>query len=95
MYCLFNYLLLYCIEYLESGLEDIRELLHELILLIGYFSMLMLPNQNIMNQGETCILQRLTNLPIAYFNDVKYVNVLFPSLISICYEHNLNTKIVN
>jgi hypothetical protein len=44
MYCLFNYLLLYCMEYLESGLEDVRELLHELILLIGYFAMLSTTN---------------------------------------------------
>lgn len=94
MYHLFNYILRYCNEHLDSGLEDVRELLHEIILLIGYFVTLNAKNQDMMNLGETSILQRLCGLPFAYFTDKKYTNVLFPTMISICYQHSHNLSIL-
>mmetsp|Transcript_17141 Transcript_17141/g.17033 ORF Transcript_17141/g.17033 Transcript_17141/m.17033 type:complete len:350 (+) Transcript_17141:1997-3046(+) len=94
MYHLFNYILRYCTEHIDSGLEDVRELLHEVILLIGYFVTQNTKNQDMMNLGETSILQRLCGLPFAYFTDKKYTNVLFPTLISICYKHSHNLSIL-
>ena len=95
MYHLFNYILRYCTEHLDSGPEDVRELLHEVILLIGYFATLNPKNQEMTNRGETSILQLLCNLPFAYFTDKKYTNVLFPTLISICYENPRNLSILH
>ena len=81
-------------EHLDAGPEDVRELLHEVILLIGYFVSMNPRNQEMMKFGPTSVIQRLCNLPIAYFNDKKYVNVLFPTLIAICYENERNYSIL-
>jgi hypothetical protein len=94
IYHLFDYILRYCSEHLESGPQDVRELLHEIILLIGYFVSLNSKNQNMMKLGETSIIQRLCSLPLAYFTDKKYINVLFPTLIAICYENCHNYSIL-
>ena len=94
MYHLFDYILRYCTEHLDTGPEDVRELLHEIILLIGYFASINTKNQKMMNLGETSIIQRLCGLPFAYFTDKKYINVLFPTLIAICYEHKHNYSIL-
>lgn len=95
VYHLFDYILRYASEHLDSGPEDVRELLHELILLIGYFVSMNTKNQGMMNRGETSIIQRLCNLPFAYFGDKKYINVLFPTLISICYDHPHNFSVLS
>lgn len=91
---IFGYLLLYCTSFMESGPEDVRELLHELILQIGYFAMLSPKNQDLLNRGETSVLQRLCALPIQYFTDKKLSNVLFPTLIIACYEHPQNLAVL-
>ena len=91
---IFSYLLLYCTSYLDTGPEDVRELLHELILQIGYFATLSAKNQDLLSRGETCVLQRLCALPIAYFTDKKLTNVLFPTLIAACYEHQQNLDVL-
>jgi hypothetical protein len=95
VYHLFDYILRYASEHLDSGPEDVRELLHELILLIGYFVSMNCKNQGMMNRGETSIIQRLCNLPFAYFGDKKYINVLFPTLISISHDHPHNFSILS
>lgn len=91
---IFGYLLLYCTSYMESGPEDVRELLHELILQIGYFATLSNKNQDLLNRGETSVLQRLCALPIQYFTDKKLSNVLFPTLIVACFEHPQNLAVL-
>lgn len=94
IYHLFDYIIRYCNEHLDNGPEDVRELLHEVILLIGYFVSTNTKNQKMMKRGETSIIQRLCNLPFAYFTDKKYINVLFPTLITICYDNPDNFSIV-
>lgn len=94
IYHLFDYILRYCTEHLDTGPEDVRELLHEVILLIGYFVSMNHKNQDMMKLGETSVIQRLCNLPFGYFTDKKYINVLFPTLIAICYEHGHNYSIL-
>jgi hypothetical protein len=94
IYHLFDYILRYCNEHLDNGPEDVRELLHEVILLIGYFVSVNVKNQNMMKLGETSIIQRLCNMPFAYFTDKKYINVLFPTLVSICFEHIHNLSVL-
>ena len=39
-------------------------------------------------------LQRLCALPFQYFSDAKCKDVLFPTLIAICYRHSSNTCVV-
>jgi len=95
MFHLMRYLLHYCTEHLDTGPEDVRELLHEVILMIGYFVTLAPASQDLMNRGETCIIQRLCALPFAYFSDKKYTGVLFPTLIAIVYKHDLNFSILS
>lgn len=95
MFHLMRYLLHYCTEHLDTGPEDVRELLHEVILMIGYFVTLAPASQDLMSRGETCIIQRLCALPFAYFSDKKYTGVLFPTLIAIVYKHDLNFSILS
>lgn len=67
---LLSYLMQYSIEYLDSS-EDIRELLHEVILFIGYIALLDAELQNIFCKGGSTLVQKLCNLPIHYFQDKK------------------------
>lgn len=80
LYHLFNYILFYTVE-TASNHEDSKELLHETILLIGYFCMHNEKNQVLLCRGENTIIQKLCGLPIAYFHDKKLKEILFPSLI--------------
>jgi hypothetical protein len=80
LYHLFNYILFYTVE-TASDQEDSKELLHETILLIGYFCMNNEKNQTLLCRGENTIIHKLCGLPIAYFHDKKLKEILFPSLI--------------
>ena len=66
------------------------EMLHEIIVLIGYLSLLNKDIQDLM--GKHKILVTLCNkLPFRYFSEQKYQAILFPTLISLCFEHKRNT----
>lgn len=80
LYHLFNYLLFYTVETADKQ-DDSKELLHETILLIGYFCMNNEKNQALLCKGENTIIQKLCALPIAYFHDKKLKEILFPTLI--------------
>ena len=81
LYHLFNYILYYTVETAGEKQEDSKELLHETILLIGYFSLHNEKNQALLCKGESTIIQKLCGLPIAYFHDKKMKEILFPTLI--------------
>ena len=80
LYHLLNFLLSYVETNIDQN-EDVRELLHETLLLIGYFCLLNEDNQHVVCRGENSILQKLCNLPFGYFFDKKKKEVLFPALI--------------
>ena len=79
---MFNYLLVYSSENSDQN-EDCKELLHETLLMIGYFCLNNEKNQQLMCRGENTILQKLCNLPFPYFSDKKFKEILFPTLIAV------------
>ncbi|CDW90779.1 UNKNOWN [Stylonychia lemnae] len=87
LYHLFNYLLYYTIETIDQQ-EDSKELLHETLLLIGYFTLNHEKHQQILCKGENTLIQKLCNLPFTYFCDKKLKEILFPTLIQVSYKND-------
>ncbi|KAK2177858.1 hypothetical protein NP493_575g01002 [Ridgeia piscesae] len=84
-----SYLLWYCSHHTNE------DLLHEVILSIGYFSVLHHDNQMLTQSGQPpTILQQLCALPFQYFSNPRLTNILFPTLISCCYDNQLNREIL-
>ncbi|KAI8495971.1 hypothetical protein Bbelb_263870 [Branchiostoma belcheri] len=84
-----SYLLWYCTHWTN------QDLLHEVILIVGYFTALNSDNQVIVQSGRTpTVLQQLCALPFQYFSDPQLVAILFPTLISCCYQNEQNRKIL-
>lgn len=68
-----------------------EELLHELIVCVGYFTVNHPDNQVIVQSGrQPSVLQKLCQLPFQYFSQPRLIKVLFPSLISACYNNPQN-----
>ena len=74
--------------------DDIKELLHELLLLISYMSLNNEVFQSVLNRGEVTIIQHVCNLPFAYFSDKQLKDILFPTLINMTYLNERNTQIL-
>nr|XP_042894978.1 S phase cyclin A-associated protein in the endoplasmic reticulum isoform X2 [Parasteatoda tepidariorum]XP_042894979.1 S phase cyclin A-associated protein in the endoplasmic reticulum isoform X3 [Parasteatoda tepidariorum] len=84
-----SHLLWYC-SHLTS-----EKLLHEIIILVGYFTILNSENQSIIQAGQRpTVLQQLCCLPFLYFCDPELTDVLFPSLIACCYNNPSNKEIL-
>jgi hypothetical protein len=94
LYHILNYIINYSLEYLDSS-DDIKELLHETILMINYATLLNEKIQNILSRGETTLLQKICLLPFQYFCDKKLKDILFPSLVTISYRNDRNVEILN
>jgi hypothetical protein len=88
LYHLINYILYYTVETAGEKQEDSKELLHETILMIGYFCLHNEKNQALLCKGESTIIQKLCGLPIAYFHDKKMKDILFPTLIQASYKND-------
>ncbi|XP_041368971.1 S phase cyclin A-associated protein in the endoplasmic reticulum-like [Gigantopelta aegis] len=85
-----SYLIWYCSHHMAM-----EELLHEVILCVGYFTILNPDNQMIIQSGQPpTVLQQLCALPFQYFSDPRLTNVLFPTLVSCCYNNHLNREIL-
>ena len=68
-----------------------EEVLHEIILLIGYFTVLNVENQIKIELGTPpTILQQLCNLSFKYFSDKKLISILYPTLICCCFNNEKN-----
>ncbi|XP_073688431.1 S phase cyclin A-associated protein in the endoplasmic reticulum isoform X3 [Garra rufa] len=81
-------LLWYCSQHSSE------ELLHELIICVGYFTVNHPDNQVIVQSGrQPSVLQKLCQLPFQYFSHPRLIKVLFPSLICACYN-NLPNKVI-
>ena len=89
-----HYLLVYTHENYDKN-EDTRELLHETMMLIGYYCLQNEECQQILHRGENTILQKLCNLPFPYFSDKKLKEILFPTLIMCSYKSERCVAIMN
>ncbi|KAK9516685.1 hypothetical protein VZT92_024603 [Zoarces viviparus] len=82
-------LLWYCTQHSSE------ELLHEVIVCVGYFTVNHTDNQVIVQSGrQPSVLQKLCQLPFQYFSHPRLIRVLFPSLISACYNNAQNKVIL-
>nr|XP_033776687.1 S phase cyclin A-associated protein in the endoplasmic reticulum isoform X2 [Geotrypetes seraphini] len=82
-------LLWYCAQY------HCEDLLHEIIICVGYFTVNNLDNQVIVQSGRhPTVLQKLCQLPFQYFSDSRLIKVLFPTLIAACYNNPQNKVIL-
>ena len=88
------YIICYSLEYLDT-LDEIKELLHEVLLLISYLSLQNERFQNLVSKGEMTIIQQICQLPFSYFSEKLLKDILFPTLITITYNHERNTKILS
>lgn len=84
-HCL-NYIMNYSIDNLENA-EETKELLHETLLFISYFTLLNSKLQNVLLRGEITIAQRIVSLPFNYFCDKKLKEILFPTIMTISYDN--------
>ncbi|XP_034735175.1 S phase cyclin A-associated protein in the endoplasmic reticulum isoform X3 [Etheostoma cragini] len=82
-------LLWYCTQHSSE------ELLQEVIICVGYFTVNHPDNQVIVQSGrQPSVLQKLCQLPFQFFSHPRLVRVLFPSLISACYNNSQNKVIL-
>nr|XP_043882276.1 S phase cyclin A-associated protein in the endoplasmic reticulum isoform X4 [Solea senegalensis] len=82
-------LLWYCSQHSSE------ELLHAVITCVGFFTVNHPGNQVIVQSGrQPSVLQKLCQLPFPYFSQRHLVKVLFPSLISACYNNPQNKVIL-
>ncbi|CAM9309487.1 unnamed protein product [Lampetra planeri] len=82
-------LLFYCTQHSSE------DLLHEVIICVGYFTVNHPDNQVIVQSGrQPSVLQKLCQLPFQYFSHPRLIRVLFPSLISACYNNSPNKVIL-
>ncbi|XP_070541829.1 S phase cyclin A-associated protein in the endoplasmic reticulum-like isoform X2 [Ptychodera flava] len=85
-----TYLIWYCSHWTQN-----EELCHEVMLIVGYFTVLDHDNQLIVQSGNTpTLLQQLCSLPFQYFSNPRLMNVLFPTLIACCYDNAATKKIL-
>ena len=88
------YIVNYSLEYLEQS-DEVKELLHETLLLVSYLCLQNENFQNVVNKGVVTIIQHICNLPFSYFSEKLLKDILFPTLITMTYNNVRNTKILS
>uniref|UniRef100_A0A0G4F1A7 S phase cyclin A-associated protein in the endoplasmic reticulum N-terminal domain-containing protein n=1 Tax=Chromera velia CCMP2878 TaxID=1169474 RepID=A0A0G4F1A7_9ALVE len=89
------YLLDYCTPRLDHQ-EDCRDILHDVVFLLGHFCLDNPEGQTIMRVGSgQNLLSRLASLPMNYFVDEKLKEVLFPTLIASTFRNPENLKVLS
>jgi len=96
LYHLFVCLLDYCASRQNAKpgqCQDESELLHETIMLLGYYCLLRSEHQGIMCYGEgQSLLAKITSLPLHYFMDDRGRLVLFPTIFATCFRSPQNLE---
>lgn len=84
-----SYLIWYC------QVHGAKDLLHQVIILVGYFAAGHPDNQLIVQSGhQPSILQQLCNLPFPYFSQPELKRVLFPTLLACCHDNEENKRVL-
>jgi hypothetical protein len=94
MYCVFTYIIFYCSDHLENS-DETKELLHETLLLIGYFTLLEPKLQALMLKGEITLIQKICSLPLNYFFDKNLKEIFIPTIICMSYDNHLSMDIIS
>ncbi|KAG5839667.1 hypothetical protein ANANG_G00207370 [Anguilla anguilla] len=72
-----------------------EDLLHEVIVCVGYFTVNHPDNQVMVQSGrQPSVLQKLCQLPFQYFSHPRLIRVLFPTLICACHSNPQNKVIL-
>lgn len=80
----------------DGGGDLIGQCLEQLLLFIGHYTFSNHHNQAVFRWGQTPnLLQRLCNLPFAFFSDVRAKALLFPTLLSVCFLNIPNKRILS
>jgi len=76
--------------------HDEVELMHEVIILVGYFGAKHFDNQMMVQSGhQPSVLQQLCNLPFPYFSQPNLKEILFPTLLACCHENKENVVVLS
>jgi len=98
MVCLFDY----CSSRLAASRlnqavqgQDESDLLHETIVLLGYYCLQCKQNQGIMCYGEgQLLLAKIASLDLHYFMDERGRSVLFPTILAACFQSEQNLAVL-
>ncbi len=101
LYHIFAYLLEWCtsdnVNTITNHEQEMEadQILEQTIILIGYYARGSAERQQSLHWGShPTPLQRLCNLPFQFFSLEKSKEILFPTLISICYQDERNRSVV-
>lgn len=71
------------------------EVIKKSLILMGYHALNCQKNQESLNWGtQPTALQRICSLPFRFFSEEANKQVLFPTLIAVCYDNQRNTSVV-
>jgi len=93
---LLRILLPYCATHIQSGDNNhVEGLLEQLLLFMGYFTLMNRKNQDLFRWGKVpTLMQQLCNLPFAYFSNAEKKELLFPTLICVTFDNSPNKELM-
>lgn len=78
----------------DKAQEEV-ELLHEVIIFLGFYCLLKEEHQSIMSYGEgQTLLAKVTSLPLHYFMDERGRAVLFPTIVATSFRSSHNLELL-
>lgn len=79
----------------STGQTEENDLLHETVVLLGFYCLQAPENQTIMCYGEgQALVTRLTSLPLHYFMDKQGQAILFPTVLATCFRSQQNLELL-
>eukprot|EP00931_Biecheleriopsis_adriatica_P055247 TRINITY_DN3260_c0_g1_i1.p1 TRINITY_DN3260_c0_g1~~TRINITY_DN3260_c0_g1_i1.p1 ORF type:complete len:1491 (-),score=373.27 TRINITY_DN3260_c0_g1_i1:58-4530(-) len=79
----------------SAGQAEESDLLHETVILLGFYCLQAPHHQTILCYGEgQALLARLASLPLHYFMDDKGRAILFPTILAVCFKSEQNLEML-
>ncbi|KDP31310.1 hypothetical protein JCGZ_11686 [Jatropha curcas] len=92
---LMSFLLSHCTSKWKVATDQVGLLLHECLLLLGYFALFHPENQAVLRWGKSpTILHKVCDLPFVFFSDPELMPVLCGTLVAACYGCEQNKSVV-